>query len=84
MARANSLVSHRIVTSPSLKPLRLAPELSRDFFLHHRCCPIERTADGAILVAILPHGTHDGLDDISVAYRSLVTTRDVSIGDLER
>lgn len=65
-------------------PLDLAPALSREFLLHHGCCPLERAPDTAIQVAIAADAVHDALDDIAVAYRSHVATRAVSSGELER
>jgi hypothetical protein len=62
----------------------LVPSLSREFLLHHRCCPIDRTGDGIIIVAVVPDATQGALDDIAVAYQSAVFPRDVSSEELER
>ncbi|MDB4915069.1 MAG: hypothetical protein JWM95_2713 [Gemmatimonadetes bacterium] len=66
------------------EPIRLAGGLSREFLLHHRCCPVELTADGAVRVAVGPDAALEALDDIAVAYRRAVSPSDVSADELER
>lgn len=66
------------------EPIELADSLSRDFLLHHRCCPIELTTDGCVLVAVAPDAALDALDDISVAYQRAAQRTDVSTEELER
>jgi type II secretory ATPase GspE/PulE/Tfp pilus assembly ATPase PilB-like protein len=64
--------------------LVLPPTLSRDFHLHPRSCPLDRTTDGTIRVAIAPAAARDALDDIAVAYNSATTSTDVSDEELDR
>jgi general secretion pathway protein E len=73
------------VTNPHApEPLALADSLSRDFLLHHRCCPVELATDGTVLVAVGPDAAREALDDIAVAYRRAVTPTDVTADELER
>jgi type II secretory ATPase GspE/PulE/Tfp pilus assembly ATPase PilB-like protein len=65
-------------------PLELSPTLSREILLHHRCCPVERAADGTIRVAIAPAALRDALDDIAVAYDCATTPTDVTDEELDR
>jgi general secretion pathway protein E len=64
--------------------MELPPTLSREFLLHHRCCPVERAADGTIRVAIAPAALRDALDDIAVAYDCATTPTDVTDEELDR
>lgn len=64
--------------------MELAEGLSREFLLHHRCCPMERTSDGVVLVAVSPGAAIEALDDIGIAYRSAISTQDVTLEELER
>ncbi|MBA3889653.1 MAG: type II/IV secretion system protein [Gemmatimonadaceae bacterium] len=64
--------------------ITLADGLSREFLLHHRCCPARRSADGAIVVAIAPGGAADALDDIALAYRCPVTPEQVAADEVDR
>jgi len=70
--------------SHSHEPMDLAEGLSRDFLLHHRCCPVELTADGAVLVAVAPGAAREALDDIAVAYQRAVLPSEVTAEELER
>jgi general secretion pathway protein E len=68
----------------SPNPLELPPTVSREFLLHHRCCPVERTTDGIIRVALAPAALRDALDDIAVAYDCATTSTDVTDEELDR
>jgi general secretion pathway protein E len=70
--------------TPLSTTIELAGGLSRAFLLHHGCCPLERTPDGVVLVAVAPGAEHGALDDIGLAYNSAVSPRDVSAEELER
>jgi type II secretory ATPase GspE/PulE/Tfp pilus assembly ATPase PilB-like protein len=73
-----------VTAAPLNAPMELAEGLSREFLLHHHCCPVERTRDGVIVVAVGPHAAPNALDDIAVAYRSAVSASEVSAEELER
>jgi general secretion pathway protein E len=70
--------------SRSAPSLGLASALSREFLLHHRCCPVERAPDGTLLVAVAPDALRTALDDIAVAYNAPVSTSDVTAEELDR
>lgn len=46
----------------------IAPGLSREYLLHHRVCPDELTADGALRVATAPGAYTEALEEISELY----------------
>lgn len=62
----------------------LADGLTREFLLHHRCCPARRAANGSIVVAMAPDGAMDALDDIAIAYRCAVTSEPASTDEVDR
>jgi type II secretory ATPase GspE/PulE/Tfp pilus assembly ATPase PilB-like protein len=62
----------------------LADGLTREYLLHHRLCPRERTADGTVIVAAAPDAFLEGLDDIAFAYHAAVTTETVTAAEVER
>jgi type II secretory ATPase GspE/PulE/Tfp pilus assembly ATPase PilB-like protein len=73
-----------VTTTPPSDAVTLADGLSREFLLHHRCCPARRAADGSIVVALAPDGVMDALDDIAIAYRCAVTSEPASADDVDR
>jgi hypothetical protein len=73
-----------MLSQQSFTALNISSAFAREFLLHHQCFPVERTRDGAILVAVTPEATHNALDDISVAYRGPVVLSTVSTQELER
>jgi general secretion pathway protein E len=76
---------HVAATSPHPhEPIELAEGLSRDFLLHHRCCPVELSADGTVLVAVTADAALEALDDVSVAYQRAVASNEVTAEELER
>ena len=70
--------------SRSAPSLGLASALSREFLLHHRCCPVERAPNGTLLVAVAPDALRTALDDIAAAYNAPVSTSDVTAEELDR
>ena len=68
----------------AVAPLELAEGLSREFLLHHGCCPLQRTATGTLLVAVAPDAAHAALDDIAVAYNCEVQASGVTSEELQR
>jgi type II secretory ATPase GspE/PulE/Tfp pilus assembly ATPase PilB-like protein len=62
----------------------LVAELSRDFLLHHHLCPVARRADGTLRVAATPDADLSALDEISLAYNSLVVAEPVTTDELDR
>lgn len=73
-----------MTTSPRSDAVTLADGLSREFLLHHRCCPARRAPDGSIVVAMAPDGVTDALDDIAIAYRCAVAAEPASTDDVDR
>jgi general secretion pathway protein E len=64
--------------------IRLAEGLTREFLLHHRLCPKEKSPDGGIVVAVTSHSLLDALDEIACAYHCPISTETVSPRELER
>ncbi|HMC56719.1 MAG TPA: GspE/PulE family protein [Gemmatimonadaceae bacterium] len=64
--------------------LSLADGLTREYLTHHRLCPREWAADGALVVAAAPDALLDGLDDLAFAYGKEVRVERVDGGELER
>ena len=65
-------------------PIALADGVSREYLVHHRVCPKAVREDGALLVATAPDAIRDALDDLSVAYRRVVTTEDATPDEVDR
>ena len=85
MVVAPSLPLHDGVTTPhSTETLVLAEGLTREFLLHHGCCPSRFAADGALIVALAPEGEESALDDISLAYRKRVSAEAATQDEVER
>jgi general secretion pathway protein E len=73
------------VTTPSTSDaLTLADGLTRDFLLHHGCCPVRLADDGTIVVAVSPQGFREAAEEIAFAYAREVTCEDASASDVER
>lgn len=68
----------------SSTPERSSRVLVREFFLHHRCCPMDRTSDGRILIAVAPDVVEEALDEIAIAYQKPIATREVTAEELVR
>jgi general secretion pathway protein E len=66
------------------EPLALADGLTRDFLLHHRCCPLALGTEGTLVVATDPDVAPEALDDLAVAYGRRVVAQDVAPAELER
>ena len=64
--------------------IALPPELTREFLLLHRVCPLRLAADGDVVVAVAPNAFTVALDDIHLAYRRPVVTEEHSAIDVER
>ena len=62
----------------------LAEGLSREYLLHHRCCPKERRDDGTIVVAMAPEALDDALDDIAFVYQASVQVDEATLDEVER
>jgi len=72
-----------VSTPQTQSPIELAGGLSREFLLHHGCCPVERTSQGIVLVAVGPDAAREALDDIALAYQCAVQPSEVSTDELE-
>ena len=73
------------MTHPSTSTLlTLADGLSREFLLHHGCCPIALADDGSIIVAVAPNASRDALDDIALSYRRPAVPCDTDAAEVER
>lgn len=64
-------------------PPPLPDRVSREFLLHHRICPIRRSADGTLGVAVTDDSLLTGLDDLSIAYEQAVIPEVVSPRELD-
>jgi general secretion pathway protein E len=73
-----------VTTPPLTAPLALADGLSREYLLHHQCCPLRLTDDGAVLVGVGPAALLEALDDIAIAYHRAVVSEQVDAAELER
>jgi type II secretory ATPase GspE/PulE/Tfp pilus assembly ATPase PilB-like protein len=70
---------------PSLATdLALPAELTREFLLYHRVCPIRVSADGALVVAVAPNAFTSAIHDIHLAYRRSVTQEEHTAAEVER
>ena len=73
------------MTSPSAPhALTLADGLSREFLLHHRCCPVDLAPDGTVVVAVAADAPPDALDDLSVAYGRVAVARETDGAEVDR
>ena len=74
-----------VVSLPiSTSAITLADGLSREFLLHHRCCPIALGDDGTVLVAVAPDYVRDALDDIAVSYNRRAISQDTAGDEVVR
>jgi general secretion pathway protein E len=72
------------MTGPSASgAVALAEGLSRDFLLHHRCCPSHVDGDGALVVATGPDAALEALDDIAMVYGLRVVAQPMSSSELD-
>ena len=68
-ARGLRLAYSGDVTHPTIaNQITLADGLSREFLLHHHCCPLSLEPDGTVIVAVAPDSPPAALDDIAVSY----------------
>jgi general secretion pathway protein E len=73
-----------VTTQPSSDTIVLADGLTREFLVHHGCCPARRAPDGSIVVAVAPNAAREALDDISLAYQRAVVAEDATQAEVER
>jgi general secretion pathway protein E len=62
----------------------MAIGLSREFLLHHRCCPMRVDETGTLVVATDPDAALEALDDIALVYGHPVTALPVSSSELDQ
>ncbi len=65
-------------------PAPLAPELSREFLLHHRLCPKELRGNDTVVVAAAPDALIDAFSEIAFAYRRQVEPVTLPLREVER
>jgi general secretion pathway protein E len=72
------------MTSATTKAsLTLANGVTREFLLHHRCCPVRFQDNDSVVIAIAPSGERSALDDLSLAYRRRAVAEDASESDVD-
>ncbi len=69
--------------SEDMQLIPLAGRVSREFLVHHRLCPAEVLADGALAVCVTASSVVEGLDDLSIAYDRPVVPREVSPDEMD-
>jgi general secretion pathway protein E len=63
----------------------LAEGVTRDYLLHHRVCPIARTADGAVRLAAGPDAlVEDAVADLEIGYGCSVIPEPATQSEVER
>jgi type II secretory ATPase GspE/PulE/Tfp pilus assembly ATPase PilB-like protein len=72
------------MTVPASEAATLAEGISREFLLHHGCCPMHFDAEGLLVVATEPDAALDALDELAFAYRRRTATKAVSRSELEQ
>jgi general secretion pathway protein E len=72
------------VNTSSSASITLANGLSREYLLHHRCCPLDLAADGTVVVATAPDSIVEALDDIGVAYGRIAVPRETNGAEVDR
>lgn len=70
------MVSHHTDTR-----LRLAPQLAREYLVHHGVCPLRFESDGTLVVGVSESGCYDAVADVGIAYEA--TTRAEPLTDRE-
>jgi general secretion pathway protein E len=65
MARVET---HDSLLEPGAEPAVLPAEVSREYLLHNRICPLVVDRDGAVEVAVEPDSVLQSLDDLGVLY----------------
>lgn len=62
----------------------LAPELTREFLINHRVCPLRTDPEGTLVVGVGPDGCVDAVADVGRAYRMRAQPESVDQANLER
>lgn len=65
-------------------PLSLAPELTREFLVHHRVCPLRFEADGTLVVGLDVAGCLEAVAEVGLAYHCVARSEAAEWGDLDR
>ena len=65
-------------------PLSLAPELTREFLVHHRVCPLRFEADGTLVVGLDVAGCHEAVAEVGLAYHCDAKSEAAEWSDLDR
>ncbi len=64
--------------------LSLCPELTREFLLHHRVCPLRIDSGEQLVVGLAPGGCEDAVAEVGRAYRLSAHAEEIGQSDLER
>jgi len=81
---AGTLVALQTYMQPLQCSVKIAPELSREFLLHHRICPLRKSDEGALITAVGARVRSDALADLERLYDCPVVTELVDDADLDR
>jgi type II secretory ATPase GspE/PulE/Tfp pilus assembly ATPase PilB-like protein len=73
-----------MTVSEGTDQMTMAPGLSREFLLHHRCCPMRVDESGTLIVATGPDAALEALDDIALVYGHPVLAQLVSASELDQ
>ena len=77
MSNRSSIASHE-------SPFALAPELTREYLLHHRICPKAFGDDGVVIVAATDDAFRVGIEEVAGVYHRRASVVTVARDELER
>lgn len=73
-----------MLPSSSEPALALSPELTREFLLHHRVCPLRVDTDGTLAVGLCADGCEDAVAEVGLAYARSPRAEPIARAELER
>ncbi len=65
-------------------PLVLSPELTREFLVHHRVCPLQLGDDGHVVVGLSADGCAEAVSDVGAAYGRSARPQVIERSELDR
>lgn len=77
-------MSNRSPLANPESPFTLAPELSREYLLHHRICPKAFGDEGSVIIAATDGAFQVGIDEVAEVYRRRACVETVARDELER
>jgi general secretion pathway protein E len=73
-----------MTTVPAPSPLSLSQELTREFLVHHRVCPLRMESDGTLIVGMATDGSADAIQEVGSAYGCRARAEEMEWPDLDR